>query len=386
MSGAAMKWAMPEKGTPPKFTDMHPEKKWFLACLAWEANRFDNRICSEEGRDITTLAIEAGVSVRAARRYVKAFVAEGILQAVGRTGYHNRVTIFLLTLQRSCVAAKAPAKRAGVSTIQGRSNGASNSTIQGARYAQEATLNGASNDTRNVSVVALNGASGSIVPPPSIYGLQELLQEEHNAHWRAPSPVSQAKPRPDDDARNVTGSAAQKAIAAAMITVFFGECEANVRDEVESGCVHFAREGLNSDDMGWAICKAKQQEKKLDRKPRWTSVRSVLDGVLRTRTSVLGVAQTTRHTQETIDGAHALEAIFSRHIEKPAWTATRARCDLADWLCRCVALHRVDGAMFEAACRAAKQQANGTLATWRTVRDALATQIEARKHAVIPPG
>ncbi len=186
-----MKWVMSAKDGTTKFADMPTERKWFLACLAWEADALDNRICFREGRDISTLASEAGVSVRAARRYMKEFVAEGVLEAVGRTGYHNRIVIYQFTMSRTDVAQMARAKSASNDTIQRRSNGASNDTIRNepatendARNVLNDALNGVVCGHRNVPNDALNDVSNGTIQPPSIYGLQELPitpQEKHNA-------------------------------------------------------------------------------------------------------------------------------------------------------------------------------------------------------------
>ncbi|CAG4903100.1 hypothetical protein [Paraburkholderia saeva] len=380
MSGAAMKWVMPDRDEPPKFTDMHAEKKWFLACLAWEANRFDNRICAEDDRDIITLAREAGVSVRAARRYVKQFVTEGILEVVGRTGYHNRVVIYLFTMQRTRIAENARPKRASNSTIQDHAKSASNDTIQMARNMPEDASNGDSNDTRMVPAVTSNGAGNSTIQPPSIYGLQELPskpQEKHNAHWRVPSPVSRAKPRPRDDADITSNAAHQSAVAQAMAMIdeFYPHCETKTRGEVEEGCLHFAENGVGLEDMREAIRTAKRKQKP-GSKLGWAAVANVLDGVLATRKSVIGYHQA--QDEQIRRGAQQLEAIFERHLDKPSWTSGCTRAHMGEWLCRCVAWHKVDVAMFEAACRDAKKNANGRVPTWKTVRDLIDKRVKAR--------
>jgi hypothetical protein len=167
-----------------------------------------------------------------------------------------------------------------------------------------------------------------------------------------------------------------------MVEVFYAHCEANVRGEVERGCLRFAEEGLSVEDMREAIRTAKRQEKKLARKPRWASVRNVLDGVLHTRESVITAPALARgFSAQDVHGARQLEAIYACHFEKPAWTATRGRWDMGEWLLLAVS-REVDEAMFKAACLDAKCRANGKPPTWKHVKTALeARESGTQQHA-----
>jgi hypothetical protein len=402
MSGPALKWAMEPNDEQTARPAMSAEKRLLLIALAYEANKFDNTI----DKTIPSIAKRYGIGRQSALRYASEFMADGPLRDTGkRTGYHNRVAVLQFVTEWSPGAASRTRTKA-------RSNSTSVDTIQkdqgaekAARIVRAVALNSTSVHLRIVRANALNGTSVDTIQPPSIYGLQELpskSQEKHNAQSARACPVSQAKPGPHDDAGSVTGCTAQKpvpteatarpttgpeadrtggiaVIAKAMVNEFYAHCEANVRSEVENGCLRFAGQGLDVDVMRAAITTAKRQEKKLGRKPRWASVRNVLDGVLNTRESTIGFLQVTRFQQETIVAARGLEEIYAQHLDKPAWTATRSRYDFAEWLCQCVASSNVDGGMFAAACRDAKTSANGRPPTWKHVRNALDARIKVRE-------
>ncbi|NUY01555.1 hypothetical protein [Paraburkholderia youngii] len=219
-----------------------------------------------------------------------------------------------------------------------------------------------------------------------VLGLEGLKQGSGGALIAAQaSRVSQAKPRLLVDARSAPGHEADgtpdiAAIAQVMLDEFDACCEAKVRSEAEGGCRLFAERGASVDDMLNAIATAMHKERD-GRKPRWVSVRNVLDGLLRTRESVV-TAPAHAFSVEVVRAAQRLEAIFVQYLDKPAWSSGVARYAMGEWLCRCVAWHNVDEAVFEASCLdvAKEAESSGKKLTWRSVKVALDARMEARRR------
>ncbi|MBN3758389.1 hypothetical protein G3N95_36150 [Paraburkholderia sp. Tr-20389] len=212
--------------------------------------------------------------------------------------------------------------------------------------------------------------------------LQSGLPERPLSGPQSPGTLVDFAARSSTDVPPANGAsrAAQNPVVQAMVEAFFEHCESKDRSAVEDACLRLASNGASVDDMREAIGAA-QRKQKDGRRPRLAAVRNTLDGVLRTRESVVS-APAHAFSEETVRAARRLEAIYADEFDKPGWNANRDRWDMGEWLLRAIAWHNVDEAMFEAACRDAKKKANGKTPTWRAVRDALDARIRARAGGV----
>lgn len=214
--------------------------------------------------------------------------------------------------------------------------------------------------------------------PSEGYEGLEGLQQGLKAGNEGALIAAQASPlsRTDDDRRPRRTEALAKALADAF---FDAHGELIAKNDIALDCERFAAAGANVDDMLAAISTVKRNAKQPASKPRWSAVHNTLDGMLRTRETVVnGLLH--KCSAEAVCAAQRLESIYARYFDKPAWSASRSRYDMGEWLCRCISWGNVDEAMFEAACRDVKKRANGKPPTWKHVRAALEARIEAHKR------
>ncbi|HKR43810.1 MAG TPA: hypothetical protein VJU59_29745, partial [Paraburkholderia sp.] len=381
MSADAMKWVMEPDETWPV---MSAEQRSFLVHLAWRA-RPDTNVIETKPETVAEIAALAGITLRAARLYMRDFRACGAIRDTGaRLGETGRVVVHEITMQWAEDAASRSAQKsvpnsASTRTISKRANGASTSTITEAseegQWCAYEHGNSAGIDTAMVHVQAKKHAPTSTITTPPLYnGLQELqetqkenlqggsgtarvLQRAATASTSQPTVLEPARAsdmhvQQQRASRTVPPHESEETTLEAIVAM----TEVRGRDDPAKDWADLERRGAALADLRTAVGQAAGKSKAP--KPHWRSVVKVLDATLLTRKSAIS-AYEHRHSAEVLDAARTLESTYLRHFDPLPWTATRARCDFGDWLCRAVANDHMDEIMFEAACLDAKAKANG---------------------------